>query len=64
MVRRTAVLFGILVLAGGIQGGGILGMLLSVIGLALFGVAIYYFVKRPVHSIRPPHRPERPEELR
>ena len=63
MVRRTAVLFGFLLLAGSTE-GGILGILLPVFALALFGMALYYFVKRPVHSLRPPHRPERPEELR
>lgn len=63
MIRRGAVLFGLLFIFGGSQ-GGIGGMILLVLGIGLIGVAIYYYLKRPVHSIRPPHRPERPDELR
>lgn len=63
IVRRTAVILGVLFLFGGTQ-GGIGGMILLIISIGLFAVAIYYYLKRPVHSIRPPHRPERPGELR
>jgi hypothetical protein len=59
--RRGGIVLAILLFAGG-GAGGIIGIILSLLGLLTLGGVVYYYVNRPVHALRPPHRPLRPEE--
>lgn len=56
VVRRTAAILGILSIIGGGQ-GGIAGTVVLLIGLMMLAVAAYYYLKRPIHYVKPPHRP-------
>lgn len=60
VASRTPLMFGIMFFA--FSGGGILGGIGSLLGLLLIGVGVYYIWKAPIYSLRPPHRPPRPED--
>ena len=64
IVRRTSIILAILFLVGGVQSSGIVGMLMVALALGFVVIGVYYYLKRPVHSIRPPHRPTRPDRPR
>jgi len=59
-VRRTAVILGAVLIFTSNQ-GGITGTIRPVVGLALLLVATYYYLKRPIHYVKPPHHPN-PEQ--
>ncbi|MXV62331.1 hypothetical protein GS429_09705 [Natronorubrum sp. JWXQ-INN-674] len=60
VLSRLPGLLGLILLVQGSIAGGAFGSLGMVLGLALLGVAVYYFLKAPIYSARPPHRPSRP----
>lgn len=64
IIRRTAAFIALLALFG-TSAGGITGAIMGLIALVMIGIGLYYLVQRPVHHIRPPHRPtRRPDEVK
>ena len=54
IVSRTSIIFGLIFMFTG-------GSITAVLGVLLIIVGVYYIWQAPIYSLKPPHRPERPE---
>ena len=52
IVRRTSALVGLALLVSG-------ETVMAVLGTLFLAAAVYYYLRRPIHYIKPPHRPQK-----
>lgn len=64
LMRRGSIVLALIFIIAGSQAAGIAGIIGVVLGLVFVAIAAYYYLKRPVHSVRPPHRPTRSGDTR